>query len=332
MFTIEDALIEMCRKSGGRIRFQFDYPVISHDLPEISRGFEVHEMYVKDSVLKDKERELCVYGRYTDSGLNDDRFVLRGEQPMWDIFDTMDESYVKSLGALVDLIEPRSWSPDPLERNLLEANALKRLASDCSEPIMENGRPTGMYWDKALDFDIPGWTEFKGLRFKDFETSKAVKVRLNDGSTHDFSEFPDSLQSVFHNGLKRITAKVESIYDRIHKAYGDASISDEEVTGRFAEDFAGKVKWSRGIDFDVEGMPEFRGLRYINFKDCTNVHVLNKDGESVPLSDVPIRQLEKVFKALESNLRQVADRNSKVDKIFVVGEALKRPKPKGKKL
>lgn len=80
-------------------------------------------------------------------------------------------------------------------------------------------------------------------------------------------------------------------FDSIHRAYDKASPTREVIGGNYADDFAGVVRWSRALDFTVPGYPEFRGLRYIDFKDCTIVRVLFKDGNSIPMEDLDQKML-----------------------------------------
>jgi len=53
-----------------------------------------------------------------------------------------------------------------------------------------------------------------------------------------------------------------------------------------------------------------RGIRYIDFKDCTNVHVLFKDGESL-LTDLASPKLLKAISAKVDEMRQSPKRQLK---------------------
>lgn len=92
--------------------------------------------------------------------------------------------------------------------------------------------------------------------------------------------------------------------DILCRAYGFAASTDEVIGGRFAQDFAGPAFWTRKLDFTVKGMPEFRGLRYIDFKDCTNTYALFKDGESCSIYSLPEDKVKKIAAGLKEGLRK----------------------------
>jgi len=96
----------------------------------------------------------------------------------------------------------------------------------------------------------------------------------------------------------------------IQRAYDRSVKTDEVISGRFAEDFAGKVSWSRALDMDLKDFPDVRGIRYIDFKDCTNVHVLFKDGKSL-LTDLASPKLLKAISAKVDEMRQSPKRQLK---------------------
>lgn len=102
----------------------------------------------------------------------------------------------------------------------------------------------------------------------------------------------------------RELAACRPLHAEIHRAYDDASPTDEVVTGRYAEDFAGTVTWSRALDF-ARGSCEsvYSGLRYMDFKDCTNVYALRaSDGEAVSLDRMKSAELMKVVGDLRHTL------------------------------
>lgn len=91
----------------------------------------------------------------------------------------------------------------------------------------------------------------------------------------------------------------DSLITSFYQAYPLSRPSSEVITGEMAKDFAGEMKWSRALDFPVRGMPSFKGLRYIDFKDCTNVYALMKDGASSSVYDLTTRHLQAVGKGLQ---------------------------------
>lgn len=92
----------------------------------------------------------------------------------------------------------------------------------------------------------------------------------------------------------------EGLMDYIHKAYSVAIPTSEVIRGEFAKDFAGTAKWTRAIDFPGVTDFGFCGVRYIDFKDCTNVHLIRTDGESVAMEDLKDEQLRAVFEGIEA--------------------------------
>lgn len=103
--------------------------------------------------------------------------------------------------------------------------------------------------------------------------------------------------------------------DTLCRAYGFASRTDEMISGRLAEDFCGPARWSRALDFPVEGWPEFKGLRYKDFKDCTNTHVLFKDGESCGVYELSDDQVKRVIAGLDEHLAKKKIRRVKAENI-----------------
>lgn len=92
-----------------------------------------------------------------------------------------------------------------------------------------------------------------------------------------------------------------AILDELQRAYSHASPTDELITGRYAKEFAGPVKWSRAFDFgkeEAEGCG-FSGLRYIDFVDCTNVYAMKySDGEAVNIYALGTDDLRKLSRAM----------------------------------
>ena len=82
------------------------------------------------------------------------------------------------------------------------------------------------------------------------------------------------------------------VFDVLHRAYSLSKKSDEVIGGRFADDFAGETTWSRALALDVPGHPDIQGLRYMDFKDCTNHYVLNGRNEARPLFGLGDADLE----------------------------------------
>lgn len=116
-------------------------------------------------------------------------------------------------------------------------------------------------------------------------------------------------------GTQKRIEMFDAEMDAIRSAYGVAKRTNEIIGGNYAEEFAGKATWSRALDFSISSWPEFKGLRYIDFEDCTNIHVLKKDGNSVPMESLSLLELRSVTKALQAKLFFIKKTDNKVNKV-----------------
>lgn len=91
-----------------------------------------------------------------------------------------------------------------------------------------------------------------------------------------------------------------AVFDQGYKL---AKPTREVIRGEYAKDFVGEVTWSRALDFKVPEMPDFRGIRYIDFVDCTNLHVLYKNGESKPIGEMSELELRSMKSGFERYLK-----------------------------
>lgn len=141
-------------------------------------------------------------------------------------------------------------------------------------------------WENSVDMNILG---IQGLRFLDDK----VYVKMYDGkviepsgmSLNELVKIKEAIdvERHLHEVRMQNLAYKDSIIRVFEHAYPLASRTKEVITGEFAKDFSGETKWSRALDFDVPGMPYFKGIRYKNFVACTNIYALFMDGESKPL-------------------------------------------------
>lgn len=95
----------------------------------------------------------------------------------------------------------------------------------------------------------------------------------------------------------------DGVFDVLHGAYKVACPTNEVVRGNYAKEFCGEPKWSRALDFPIPGMPDAKGLRYIDFKDCTLVRLLMKDGNSKPIENLTMTELGMVRNGLQKALK-----------------------------
>ena len=95
----------------------------------------------------------------------------------------------------------------------------------------------------------------------------------------------------------------EGVISVLQEAYKAARPTNEVVRGNYAREFVGEVTWSRAMDFSVPGMPEVKGLRYIDFPDCTLIRLLMKDGNSKSVNDLTKTELGLVRDGLQKALK-----------------------------
>lgn len=207
---------------------------------------------------------------------------------------------------------------DVLEQSRL-LNSLS-LARDLAQWRYElaNSLPEGKTWDAVLDFG--GYSQdmktfgIQGLRFLDDK----VYVKMYDGkvvepSGMSLSELVKIKTAVdverhFHEVTMQNQAYKDSIIRVFEHAYPLASRTKEVITGKFAKDFSGETKWSRALDFDVPGMPYFKGIRYMNFVNCTNIYALFKDGESKSLALLSKSELGSINNGFKTYLQVLKKR------------------------
>lgn len=96
----------------------------------------------------------------------------------------------------------------------------------------------------------------------------------------------------------------------IHELYPLSKDTGEAVTGRYAREFAGPVKWSRGIDIEFEGYPWFRGVRFMDFKDSTNAYLLDRRGEAVPFESLPYEDFVRITDQAKAYAERFGDRRT----------------------
>ena len=94
-------------------------------------------------------------------------------------------------------------------------------------------------------------------------------------------------------------------------SYSLADKTREVIGGELAKDFAGEAHWSRALDFEAPGVEDFKGLRYIDFKDYTNVHALYKNGESKVVDSLSTYDLMHIFEGLRAVSRRLIKKSMK---------------------
>lgn len=116
---------------------------------------------------------------------------------------------------------------------------------------------------------------------------------------------PDSMLTAL-SGVKNeyeFKAYREGVISVLQEAYKAARPTNEVVRGNYAREFSGEVTWSRALDFSVPGMSEVKGLRYIDFPDCTLIRVLMKDGNSKFVNELTKSELGMVRDGLQKALK-----------------------------
>lgn len=95
----------------------------------------------------------------------------------------------------------------------------------------------------------------------------------------------------------------QGVISVLQETYKAARPTNEVVRGNYAGEFSGEVKWSRALDFSVPGMPEVKGLRYIDFPDFILTRLLMKDGNSKPVTELTKSELGMVRNGLQKALK-----------------------------
>ena len=130
----------------------------------------------------------------------------------------------------------------------------------------------------------------------DFLRSLGSDARFSHTRGGDWAEvFPRILKRVQETllfGPKQVAALKEKFFDAIHYAYNFAEPSSEVIRGKYSREFSGQAHWSRSLDLKSDPRwPEMKGLRYVDFTDCTLARVILRDGESVSVEDLSCQQL-----------------------------------------
>lgn len=212
-----------------------------------------------------------------------------------------------------------------LQRVKDEKDALERIRSrssvtyaDISHPLIRPTEERSFSVHTEADFQedpfrMSDGTLVRSIVFpneRDYGTDPLCVA--SDGRVFTFLDLPsmaDRLGVVRHadafleERFRELAAR-RPLHFEIHRAYDAAVPTKEVVTGRYAEDFAGTVTWSRALDF-ARGSCEsvYSGLRYMDFKDCTNVYALRaSDGEAVSVDAMKSSELLKVVGDLRYTL------------------------------
>ena len=141
------------------------------------------------------------------------------------------------------------------------------------------------------------------------DSEKEYDLKVGRQFEECVKDFPS--YNITFSSREEMRANRDGIIDVLYGAYPVASRTSEVIKGKFAEDFAGTARWTRAIDFDVRGMDEFKGLRFIDFKDCTNIYVLFKDGESKTPWDLTTVQLKAVRDGLMDHVQKLKEKNKR---------------------
>lgn len=94
--------------------------------------------------------------------------------------------------------------------------------------------------------------------------------------------------------------KLADLQRNVLDLYDSCDYSKEVVGGNLAEDFSGKVTWSKGIDFDLPGHGDVRGLRFMVWGDrSVSGYILNHNGDSTPVTECSASVLKSVLKKMK---------------------------------
>lgn len=120
-----------------------------------------------------------------------------------------------------------------------------------------------------------------------------IKKKMNE--LHPAAQAKSAEYEAYRDG-------VISVLQSAYKVAKPTDEMDEIIRGNYASDFVGTVTWSRALDFPIPGMPDARGLRYIDFTDCTLIRLLMKDGSSISVYELTKSELSLVRDGLQKHL------------------------------
>lgn len=204
--------------------------------------------------------------------------------------------------------------------NIKGSRDIASLSYDKIEGELGKNFAGDVQWSFKLDLPLESELGIKGLRFLEYGDSFHAFALTCDGEATSLRLLPVrtlSKLSVAVDALREqkemereVQCYKDSIIDFLQSAYKIAQPTDEVIGGNFAKDFAGKVSWTRKLDFKVPGCPDMVGLRYIDFKDCTNLYVLYKDGNSRTVHDLSKMELSEVKQGLSKHVKSLKNKKS----------------------
>lgn len=99
-------------------------------------------------------------------------------------------------------------------------------------------------------------------------------------------ECSDWIYDTFNDRLEKLpySEKLERLRDDVSRLYDMCDKTNEVVIGSLSKSLLGKATWSRGLDLDLPGIDDVRGLRFIQFADkSVEGYVLKCNGEATPV-------------------------------------------------
>lgn len=159
----------------------------------------------------------------------------------------------------------------------------------------------------------------KGLKFVDSD----IYVLKNDGKQVKAEQLQleklSTLVTAVENAKSRSrendvsSEHIMALYSHLHNGYRFASPTTEIIGGNLAKDFEGVARfWSRALDFTVSGIPEFKGIRYIDLKDRRDLYLLFNNGDSKSLEDMSKVELALIKISFDSHLKVLKKRKNAV--------------------
>lgn len=290
-----------------------DHFYVLDDKVVVVSGVSAEERYKPNPVLE-MERDEKLYERVLkslSSGLSPaaQKMVWTEGKPF---------PYEDALASTLSLHEVsfanlKSAYTEGLIAHRLEASG-RNVTAACSDAAKElgAGRPFRKFRDEFFSDFADLWEEGTISRSElDFCLLKAVS-----------NKFPEVYKKVRDSalGVKALDATLdrpvvgkpfdsesqayrEGVISVLQEAYKAARPTNEVVRGNYARVFSREETWSRALDFPIPGMPDAKGLRYLNFKDYTVVRLLMKDGNSKPVVDLTKTELGMVRNGLQKALK-----------------------------
>ena len=111
--------------------------------------------------------------------------------------------------------------------------------------------------------------------------------------------------SKLENGKEVVLVDFNKALDMSHSMYYES---------KKVASFFGNFYCSRLLELDIPDWPEFRGIAFVDYSDCTNCHALFKDNSEKFVSSLNAEQSVKLMNAIDAYVNQKSVSNTQSSK------------------